>query len=108
MIFVPATLNSQLQKKYQKEIWRQGFKIKVTEKAGVAIKRLVQKSDPLKPRQCEREDCPVFGTEGKGPRNRESVTYEIKCTGCNNINIKETAKGGYTRGKEHSKSLSNK
>ena len=44
-MFVPATPNSQLQKKYQKQIGRQGFKIKVVEKAGIAIKRLLQKSD---------------------------------------------------------------
>ena len=58
-MFVPATPNSQLQKKYQKEIERQGFKIKVVEKAGIAIKSLLQKSNPFKTRQCERDDCPV-------------------------------------------------
>ena len=109
VIFVPATPNSQLQrKKYQKEIKQQGFKIKVVEKAGIAIKRLLQKSDPFKPRQCEREDCPVCRTDGKGPCNRESVAYEIKCTGCNNVYVGETSRSAYTRGKEHSKSLSNK
>ena len=56
---MPATPNSQLQKKYQKEIRRQGFKIKVVEKTDIAIKRSLQKTDPFKPRQCEREDCPV-------------------------------------------------
>ena len=104
-MFVPATPNSQLQKKYQKEVERQGFKIKVVEKAGVAIKRLLQKSDPLKPRRCEREDCPVCRTEGKGPCSRESVTYEIKC---NSVYVGETSRSTYTRGKEHSKSLGNK
>ena len=108
VMFVPATPNSQLQKKYQKEIERQGFKIKVVEKAGIAIKRLLQKSDPFKPRQCEREDCPVCRTEGRGPCSRESVTYEIKCAGCNNVYVGETSRSAYTRGKEHSKSLSNK
>jgi len=49
IIFLPATPNSQLQRKYQKEIKRQGFKIKVVEKAGIAIKRLLQRSDPCKP-----------------------------------------------------------
>ena len=37
VIFVPATPKSQLQKKYQKGIKRQGFKIKVVEKAVVQI-----------------------------------------------------------------------
>ena len=77
---MPATPKSQLQKECQKEIKRQGFKIKVVEKAGIAIKRLLQKSDPFKPRQCERVDCLVCRTKGKGPCDRESVTYEIQCT----------------------------
>ena len=53
VIFIPATKNSQLQRRYQKEIKRQGFKIKVVEKAGVAIKKLLQRSDPFKSRKCE-------------------------------------------------------
>ena len=66
VIFVPATPNSQLQKEFQKEIMWQGFKIKVVEKVGIAIKRLVQKSDAFKLQQCEQEDCPVCRTVGKG------------------------------------------
>ena len=38
VIFVQATPNSHLQRKYQKEIKRQGFKIKVVEKAGLQLK----------------------------------------------------------------------
>ena len=87
---------------------RQGFKIKVVEKGGIAIKRLVQKSDLFKPQQCEREDCPVCWADGTGPCNRESVTYESKCTRCNNVYVRETSRSTYTRGKEHSKSLINK
>ena len=108
VIFVPATPNSQLQKKYQTEIKQQGFKIKVVENAAIAIKRLLQKYDPFKPRQCERDECPVCRTDGKGPCNRESVTYEIKCTWCNNVYVRETSRSAYTRRKEHSKSLGNK
>ena len=48
VIFLQATPKSQLQKRYQEEIKRQGFKIKVVEKAGVAIKKLLQRSDPFK------------------------------------------------------------
>ncbi|PFX15321.1 Transposon Ty3-G Gag-Pol polyprotein [Stylophora pistillata] len=108
VIFVPATPNSRLRKEYQTEIKQQGFNIKVVEKAGIAIKRLLQKSDPFKPRQCGREDCPVCSTGGKGPCDRESVTYEIKCIQCNSVYVGETARSAYTRGKEHTKSLNNK
>ncbi|XP_022810130.1 uncharacterized protein LOC111347144, partial [Stylophora pistillata] len=102
------TPNSRLRKEYQTEIKQQGFNIKVVEKAGIAIKRLLQKSDPFKPRQCGREDCPVCSTGGKGPCDRESVTYEIKCIQCNSVYVGETARSAYTRGKEHTKSLNNK
>jgi len=99
VIFVSATPNAQLQMKYQKEIKRQGFKIKVVEKAGIAIKRLHQRSDSCKPRQCEREDCLVCRTGGKGPCDRQSVTFEVKCTECSNIYVGETSRSAYTSGR---------
>ena len=54
VVFVTSMPNSQLQRRYQKEIKKQGFKIKVVEKAGAAIKKLLQRSDPFKSRKCER------------------------------------------------------
>ena len=54
VVFVPSMPNSQLPRRYQKEIKKQGFKIKVVEKAGAAIKKLLQRSDPFKSRKCER------------------------------------------------------
>ena len=59
----------------------------VVEKAGVAIKKLLQRSDPFKSRKCERGDCPVCREDGKGPGDRQCVTYDIKCTECNDIYI---------------------
>ena len=53
VVFVPCMLNSQLQRRYQKEIKKQGFKIKVVAKAGAAIKKLLQRSGPFKSRKCE-------------------------------------------------------
>ena len=93
---------------YQKEIKLQGFKIKVVEKAGIAIKKLLQRSDPFKSRKCEREDCSVCREDGKGPCDRQSVTYDVKCAECNDIYIGETSRSEYTRGKEHMTSLAKK
>ena len=100
--------NSQLQRRYQRKIKQQGFKIKVVEKAGVAIKRLLQRSDPFKSRKFEREGCPVCREDGKGPCDKQSVTYEIKCAECNNVYVGETSRSAYVRGKEHMKSLGKK
>ena len=89
-------------------IKRQGFKIKVVEKAGVAIKKLLQRSDPFKSRKCERGDYPMCREDGKGPFDRQSVTYDIKSTESNDIYIGETSRSAYTRGKEYMKSLAKK
>ena len=75
------------------------FKIKVGEKAGVAIKKLLQRSDPFKTRKCERGDCPVCRVDGKGPCDRQSATYDIKYAECNDIYIGQTSRSTYTRGK---------
>jgi hypothetical protein len=47
----------------------------------------------------------VCRTEGKGKCDREGVTYEIKCNGCDSEYIGETA---YTRGVEHLQALEKK
>ena len=46
--------------------------------------------------------------DGKGPCDRQSVTYEIKCAECNNIYMGETSRSAYARGKEHMESLDKK
>ena len=80
----------------------------MVEKAGVAMKKLLQKSDPFKSRKCERGDCPVCREDGKGLCDRRSMTYDIKCAERNDIYIRETSRSIYTRGKEHMKSLAKK
>ena len=80
----------------------------MVEKAGVAMKKLLQKSDPFKSRKCERGDCPVCREDGKGLCDRQSMTYDIKCAEHNDIYIRETSRSIYTRGKEHMKSLAKK
>ena len=84
---------------------QQGFKIKVYEKPGVPLKRLLQRSDPFKPRQCERKNCLVCKAEGRGSYG---VTYEIKCTEGGDVYVAETSRSAYTRVTKHLKSLDNK
>ena len=50
----------------------------------------------------------MCGEDGKGPCDRQSVTYDIKCAECNDIYIGETSRSAFTRGKEHMKSLAKK
>ena len=104
VIFVPATPGSQLQKKYQSEIRKQGYKIKVGEKMGTTLKKMLQKSNPFKQQRCGRENCLVCKQAGRGPCNAHSVTYEIECQGSENKYVGETARIAYTTGTELRKS----
>jgi hypothetical protein len=66
VIFVPATPRSQLQREYQQEIRNLSFNIKVVEKAGNTLKRMLQRSDPFKPGNCGKNDCLVCTRGGGG------------------------------------------
>ena len=65
MVFVPATPGSTLKRALNEDIKKSGLKIKVVEKTGVIMKRILQRSDPFKTRFCSRENC--ISTGGKGP-----------------------------------------
>ena len=108
VIFVPATPGSQLQKEYQREVRSQRFKVGVVEKADESLKKMLQRSSPLKERQCRRMDCLVCTTGGKGPCDRQGGTYEIVCNECDSVYIGESSRSAYTRGAEHMKLFSKK
>ena len=102
---LPATLGSELQRKYRQEIKRQVFAIKVVKKSGTTIKELLQRSDPCKQPECDKSNCMLCRTEEKGECNRQGVTQEIRCNTCGDEYIGETARSAYTRGLEHKEAL---
>ena len=105
MIFVPATPGSQLKNRYMREIKEAGFKIKVVEQSGVTLKRVLQRSDTFREKQCNNFDCLVCSTGGKGSCRSTGVTYELVCQVCHHKYIGETSRTVYTRGKEHLRAL---
>ena len=56
IIFIPATPNSVLKKEMESKIRQTNIKIKVVEKAGTSLKRLLQKSDPFRKNGCEERN----------------------------------------------------
>ena len=106
---MPVTPGSQLQKKIpvESEIRNQGYKIKVVEKAGTTLKKVLQKSNPFKQQRCGRENGLVCKQAGRGPCNAHGVTHEIECQGCEDKYVGETARNAYTRGTEHAGGLEN-
>ena len=108
VLFIPSTPNGELKKVIQGEINRSTLKIKVVERSGTSITSLLQRSNPMKEENCGREDCFLCTTGGKGDCSRNNVVYEIECDRCGSRYVGETARNGYTRGKEHLKLLNDK
>ena len=115
VIFVPNTPNSELKKRYQKEIQEACIKVKVVETTGRSLKSILQRSNPLSDRECnpppptrsnEHNECPVC-ISGNAKCRKEGVTYEIQCVQCGDVYVGETADNAYHRGKQHAAALRN-
>ena len=80
MIQLCSSQPPQAQKKSYDHILRdEGLKIRVVEKAGVSLRRKLQRSNSFKPRICSRSDCFICTTGGDGPCGVAGVTYSIVC-----------------------------
>ena len=103
VLFVQATPQSKLKHLVQEEIAAQNVNIKVVERAGTQMKRLLQKNNPFGKAKCIDGTCFVCDTTGSGDCRKSGVTYEIKCKGdCNeHLYEGETHANGFTRGNEH-------
>ena len=104
VLFAPSTPGSKLKHMYENEIRKSGIRMKVVERTGRTLKSQLQTSYPFKQGGCERPNCFICTTTGKGNCTTESVTYQIECEGgdCTKNKYKgETAGNGYTRGNKH-------
>ena len=109
VIFIPATPNGDLKRRYQEVIRETGIEIAVVEVPGVSLKRKLQKSDPFKEKECTKvRSCLVCAGESGGRCRQEGVTYEIKCSECEGVYIGETSRNAFSRGLEHKRSVSKK
>ena len=110
-LFVPCTPGGELAKKIkeveEKKSGNRTVRFKVIETGGIAMKSLLQKSDPWAGGKCGKQDCfPCKGEKSGGDCERNSVTYRIVCKTCEENNqvahyIGETSRNMYSRGKEH-------
>ena len=107
VIFVPCTPKEELKKEYEQEILRSGFRIKVVERSGTKIKDVLHKKDPFKKKECEREDCFVCRSGGKGKSmcNKENIKYTITCSENCGTYTMEKHLTVYTVGKKNAKEI---
>ena len=118
VMFIAATPDSELKKRLQKEIDRSAFKIKVVEKSGTRLVRMLQRNDPFKQNTCrDGQRCMICKGNKKGACRESGVTYRIDCLGgslekpeekCGGFYQGETDRNGFGRGIEHSADLHNR
>ena len=111
VLLITSTPNSELKNRLQKEIDKTQFKIRVIEKSGTKLVKLLQKNDPFKKKACRNQkDCMVCSGSNPGACRDSGVTYQINCLGknsedpeieCGALYIGETGRNGFTRGKQH-------
>lgn len=105
VIFVPATPNSTIKKSYEAVMKETTFKMKIVEKSGTQLKRILQVSNPFRKEQCnDVEKCFICKSGDKKNCRKNEIKYHINCEDdiCKeDIYHGETSRNGYTRGEEH-------
>ena len=103
VLFIPATPDSELRNKLQEEMNKKDAKIKIIEKSGTKIVRLLQRNDPFKKKICsDANNCLVCSGGEPGGCRDSGVGYKIKCTGeCSYAYTGQTGQNAYTRGNAH-------
>ena len=93
-----------------------GYKVRIVENAGSALKRMFSSTNPWGSRDCSRPDCIVCAQGDKDIQDcrRRNILYVNSCTVCQEgkdgdefkrdrrgIYVRECARSMYERGKEH-------
>ena len=79
VMFIQPTEGSELKKRVQLLARKHKIKVKVIEKAGLTMKKALQRSDPYPKKVCERADCVVCRLGRPGECRERGCGYELKC-----------------------------
>ena len=79
---------------------RQEVKIRVVERVGTTVKRVLQKSDPFQRRGCGRDSCVICVDGSKVDCRVRGVVYELWCKECRRKYRGQTGRSVYGRVKE--------
>ena len=107
VMFVEATPNGQLAKAYRKALKKASLKIRVVERAGKSMKKMLTKSDPFREGKCSQNKCKMCKLDSNTNCKGRGVVYQIKCQGCTESSISdglyvgETARSIGERVNEH-------
>ena len=100
VMFVQPTEGSELKKKIQQIAKRNKVKVKVVEKAGLTVKKILQKSNPFGKKPCERADCIVCKYGKAGECRTRGCGYQLMCKTDGRKYRGQTGRSVYERVKE--------
>ena len=100
VMFVQPTEGSELKKRIQQIAKRNNVKVKVVEKAGLTVKKVLQKSNPFGKVKCHREDCEVCKFGKPGDCRTRGCGYQLMCKTDRRKYRGQTGRSVYERVKE--------
>ena len=108
VMFVQPTVGSKLKREVQRIAKRNEVRVKVIEKAGLTMKKALQRSDPYQKRKCERADCAVCEHGKAGECRIRGCGYQLKCKEDSKKYRGQTGRSVYERVKEEIRDLHRK
>ena len=99
-MFVQPTEGSELKKKVQQIAKRNKVKVKVVEKAGLTVKKVLQKSNPFGKKACHRDDCAMCRYGRPGDCFIRGCGYQWMCKTDKRKYRGQTGRSAYERTKE--------
>ena len=89
VMFVEATPNEQLAKAYRKALREASLKIRVVERAGKSMKKMLTKSDPFPEGKCSQNKCKMCKLDSNTNCKGRGVAYQIKFQGRTESSIRD-------------------
>jgi hypothetical protein len=108
VMFVQPTEGGELRRKIQQIAKRNKVKVKVVERAGMTVKKMLQRSNPFGKDKCERPDCVVCEYGKPGECRSRGCGYQLKCKEDNRKYRGQTGRSVYERTKEEIDDWKNK
>ena len=96
VMFVEATKKSELKREIQIAARRNKIKVKIQERSGTKLKRILQRSDPFSKEKCIRDTCMICTRELEVNCRTRGCVYQIMCTVCKNDNNRKNKYRGQT------------
>ena len=79
VMFVQPTENSLLRRKIQEIARKNKVRVKVIEKAGQTVKKVLQRSNPFEKRGCGKDECMVCQVGKPGECQMRGCVYQLTC-----------------------------